>query len=233
MTQINLNKETKAQVGKAIQELYKSTLKFNAIGGNDYKDKTLFNNQLETVKSELKETIKALEDNDLGELVDGSLDLAVTISFLIAIIDGNDSITKNAPLYLNPEDLTAEELVPIIAQCIDTENYIDALGYVEDLIYQVNGDAVANSMSVAESNLSKYILAEELDKSGYSEFDICEAVNEKGRYEDVYSEVTTYNDEEWVVFKSKKDLQNNEVYPKGKIIKCILTFKEPSLVVYA
>jgi hypothetical protein len=231
MTNI-MNKETKAQIGKAIQGLYKATLKFNTLGGNDYKDKSLFNNQLETVKAELKETIKALKEGNLGELVDGSLDLGVTLSFLIMIIDGDTSICDNAPLYLNNEDLTVEELVPLITNCIDTENYIDALGYTEDLIYQVNGDAVHNAAQVGSSNLSKYILAEDLDNSEYSEFTVCEVINKSGRYEDVYSEVITYEGDEWVVFKSKKDSKNNESYPKGKLLKCPLTFQEPNLVIY-
>lgn len=229
---MQLNKENKSAVAVAIQGLYQSTLKFNTLAGNDYKDKTLFNNQLENVKSELRETIEALEAGDLGELVKESLDLAVVLSFLVMIIDGNDSVCVNPPLYLNSEDLTVEELVPLITGYVDTEDYINALCSTEDLIYQLNADAIHNAKEVGDSNLSKFILAKDLDASENSEFDIIDSFVEDGRYEDVYSEVLTYEGEEWVVFKAKRDARNNEVYPKGKILKNMLTFKNPSLVIY-
>ncbi len=230
MTQLNI--VDKAAVAKAIQELYISTRKFNIVGGKAELSMERFEDQLELVKSELKETIKGLAENNLVEVVDGACDLAVTLSELVNIVSGNDDLLKDAPRYLNPENFSVETLVDCIAVSLHEGNYIDSLGYVEDLIFQLNAEMVGNCASVGASNMSKYLLLSDLNDSEYDEAYLCADLEAKGRYKDVYTEHVEVEGETWVVLKSKYDITNDEHYPKGKILKNGLSFKEPVLVVF-
>ena len=226
-----INKETKTDLAKAIQHLYVNTLMVNQIAGNKI-CKELIPNQLETVKAELKETQAALDNNNLGELADGCCDLLVTLSFLVMLEDGNESLIKNPPKYLNEDQFSVEDLVEAITECVEHSNYIDALGYTEDMAAQLNADMIANCYEVAESNSSKFITLEDLDASEHTEFSLIEEIEAQGRYTDVYTETTMHNGQEWVVFKSKYDQENNEHYPAGKFIKPPHFFKEPTIIVY-
>jgi hypothetical protein len=229
---MNMNKDNKQELCKAIQDLYINTRKVNSIAGNSSLDKSRFANQLETVKAELKETNKGLKEGNLGEVVDGCGDLLVTLSEFIMIIDGNTDLLHNPPQYLNSQGASVEELVEGINDAVNSSNFIDALGLTEDLAFQLNADMVHNLYSIGTSNLSKFILAKDLDESSETEFSICETIEAKGRYTDVYSETTTFDGEDWVVFKSKYDVENDEHYVKGKFLKCFLTFQEPELIIY-
>lgn len=228
----NLDKDNKVAVAKAIQELYINTRKVNSIAGNASLDISRFDNQLETVLDELKELNAGLATDDPGEVVDGTIDLLVTLSELVCIIDGNDDLTRDAPKYLNSDGSSVYELVSVINLCILDKNYIDALGYTEDLTFQLNADMVVNCNSVAESNLSKFIRLTDLQDTEYTEEFICKDIESKGRYVDVYSVHVEHEGETWVVFKSNQDTENNGVYPLGKFLKCPLTFKEPYLLIW-
>lgn len=232
MTKFKLDKENNEDLAKAIQELYINTRKVNSIAGNAKLCKERIPNQIELVKAELKETNKALKDNDLVDLVDGCADLLVTLSELLCLIDGNDALIKNSPKYLNAGSRNVAQLIGDINYEVDEGNWIDALGATEDLAAQLNADMVHNLGSVGNSNLSKFVKVTDLDDSEHTEFSIIEDIEDQGRYTDVYTEVNTYEGEEYLVFKTKYDQENNEKYPKGKFIKPKGFFKEPSIVVY-
>ena len=236
--QFKLDKESKTDLANAILALYKSTRKFNIIAGNKELSKDRLPNQIELVKAELKETNDALKDNDLVEVVKECADLLVTLAELNMIIDKNteglngDDLLKNAPRYLNQQGRNVEQLIGDINYHIEEEEWLDALGATEDLTMQLNADMVHNLKQVALSNLSKFTMVEDLDISEETEFTICEYLNAQRRYENVYSEIVDFNGVEYVVFKSKRDILNEEYYPKGKVIKSPLTFKLPELCVY-
>lgn len=227
-----LDKETNDDLAKAIQNLYINTRKFNTLGGNSKLCKERLPNQVELVKAELKETNKALENNDLVGLVDGCADLLVTLAESVMIQDGNTYLLDNPPKYLNSGCRNVHQLIGDINYYVENDNYIDALGATEDLAAQLNGEMVFNLKSVAESNLSKFIKASDLEASVDTEFSIIEDIEAQGRYTDVYDETVEYEGEEYIVFKTKYDQQNNEKYPKGKIIKPVGWFKDPEFVVY-
>ena len=113
----------------------------------------------------------------------------------------------------------------------EENKWIDVLGSAEDLCAQLNSDMIFNITSVGESMLSKFTLVGVLEDSAETEFTICTQL-QGDRYEDVYSEIVTFEGEEFVVFKTKFDKQNNEAYPMGKFLKSPLTFKQPEIVVY-
>lgn len=227
-----LDKETNDDLAKAIQDLYISTRKFNILGGNEKLCKERLPNQIELVKAELKETSKALEENDLVGMVDGCGDLLVTLSEAVTIQDGNTSLLQDPPKYLNAGCRNVEQLMGDINHAVENENWIDALGATEDLAAQLNAEMPHNLHSIGESNLSKFIKVSDLENSADTEFSIISDIEAQGRYTDVYDETVMYEGEEYLTFKTKYDQLNNESYPKGKIIKPIGWFKEPELVVY-
>lgn len=228
----HMNKDNREEVAQSILELYKNTRMVNTIAGNKSLCLSRLPNQVETVKAELKELNLGIKEDNLGEVVDGCCDLLVTLSEAVMIQDQNTALLEDTPKYLNSQGATVEELVEDINDAVNSYNYIDALGYTEDLCFQLNADMVWNNNQVASSNLSKFITVEELDASPETEFSICEAIEAQGRYTDVYAEVTEFEGTEWVVFKSKYDKENDEHYPKGKFLKNTLTFQEPQLVIY-
>ncbi len=230
MTQLNI--VDKAAVAVAIQELYISTRKFNIVGGKAELSMDRFEDQLELVKAEVKEINQALADNNLVEIVDGALDIAITACELIMCIDGNTSLLEDKPLYLNSAGLDVVTLIGNINSSMEDANYIDVLNYTEDLIYQINASMVENCEEVCASNLSKFLTLTDLHDSDYTTEFICKDIESKGRYANVYTEEVAVDGTVYVVFKSKFDMQNNENYPVGKILKCPLSFKEPVLVVF-
>ncbi len=230
MTQLNI--VDKAAVAVAIQELYINTLKVNSIASSEPLSMDRFENQLETVKAELKELNAGMLANDPVEIVDGCIDLLVTISFLIMLQDGNDSLTKDAPKYLNTSGSSVEQLVDEINIAMGEGSYIDMLGLVEDMASQLNADMSASIASVGASNLSKFITLKDLEDTEFDEAYLCADLEAKGRYKDVYSERVEFEGETWVVLKSKYDITNDEHYPKGKFLKIGLTFQEPTIIVY-
>jgi hypothetical protein len=227
-----MNKESSKVLAKAIQDLYINTRKVNSISGNASLVKSRLPNQIELVKAELKELNQGMKEGNLGEVCDGCGDLLVTLSETIMILDGNTDLLLNSPKYLNAQEADVEELVGDINDAVNLGKWIDALGATEDLAAQLNADMVSNCDSIGESNLSKFILAKDLDESAETEFSICEFIEEQGRYTEVYSEITEFQGEDWVVFKSKYDKENDEHYPLGKFLKCSLTFKEPEITIY-
>ena len=229
---IEMNKTSETEVSQAILALYKNTRKVNTIAGNGALVMDRFDTQLENVKSELKETIDGLAENNLVEVVDGCCDLLVTLSELVMIMDGNESLLANPPMYLNMEGFTVETLIDCIKVDVHNGNYIDALGYTEDLAFQLNANMVHNCNSVAVSNLSKFIKLKELQDTEFNEEYLIKDLESKGRYPDVYAEHVEFEGDIWVVLKANYDKKNDEKYPLGKFLKIGLTFVEPEIVTY-
>lgn len=231
---MNLNKESKQEISQAIGDLYRATRRVNILAGNESLDKNRFGTQLAAVEEEMQELIDGYEDNNLGLIIDATIDSLVTVSELISIIDGNDSIIQDNPIpkHLNLYDRNVEQLINHAVDNFNNDNYIDLLGNLEDLCVVLNCPICENIYSVIESNNSKFITVKELDESTETEFSICEAIESEGRYEDVYSETVDYQGEEYIVFKSKYDKKNDKKFTKGKFVKPLGFFKEPTIVVY-
>ena len=231
MTQINLNKETKAQVGKAIQELYHTVRKMNSIAGQPTLCKSRIPNQKQVVLAEVKELKEAFDNQDLAGLSMEAVDILITASELVMIGDGATWLLDNPPVCLNKDERTVEDLVEEILTSSEDEKWFDVLGSAEDLCVQLNSDMIFNIKSIGESMLSKFTPVKVLEDSAETEFSIIEQL-QGDRYEEVYSEIVDFKGEEFVVFKTKFDKQNNESYPQGKFLKSTLTFKQPEIIVY-
>ena len=226
-----LNKDSNEDLGNTIQELYHTVRKMNSIAGQPLLCKSRIPNQKQVVLAEVKELKKALDEEDLAELSLEAVDILITASELVMLIDGDTWLLENPPQGLD-DSRTVEQLVEdIITSSEEEDKWADVLGDAENLCAKLNSDMIFNIKSVGESMLSKFTPVSVLEESAETEFSICEQL-QGDRYEDVYSEIVDFEGEEFVVFKTKFDKQNNESYPQGKFLKSSLTFKQPEIIVY-
>lgn len=215
-----LSRSTKAEKAAAIQQVYITARQINACVGNElnseYED-----NQFAITESEFLETIKAIDENDIVELHDGLADILTTLSELVCIIDGDDYLTKNAPLYLNETERSVDDLVYEGYRFFRERNYVDALGAIEDAVDAVEGDIVSYLHAVNKSNISKFPEIGAVDPELEAD-----AIETKGRYQEVYFEEGELLGKQVYVFKSKFDHKTKERFPKGKYLKPS-SFREP------
>lgn len=227
--QINMNKDSKKDLGLAIQNFYKDVFEFNKIGGRTLHESE-YENQLKTVIEESQELKTGLEKNDIVEVVDAICDSLFTASFAVGILDGNDDITKNAPQYLNPVETPVEELIPEALSYLEQGNMIDFLTTVEDMCVTVNADVPYCLDQVSKSNLSKFPLVKDIPDPDL----VCEMIEDQDRYGNVTFSLSTKFGEPCYVFKATVDKKNNTNFPNGKIVKPLEEhgYFEPSLCVY-
>lgn len=226
---MNMNRETKKDLGLAIQLFYKDVFEFNKIAGRTLHESE-YENQLSTVKEEAKELATGLAENDLVEVVDAIADSLFTASFAVGILDGSDAITKNAPKYLNTSETPVEELIPEALEYLEQGNMIDFLTTVEDMCIVVNADVPYCLDQVSKSNLSKFPLVKDISDPD----EVCSQIEDLGRYDNVsYSESSKFG-EPCYVFKATLDKSNSTNYPNGKVVKPLEEhgYFEPSIAVY-
>lgn len=217
-----LNRTTKKEKAEAILNTYKISSAINRCVGNELTEEYEANQHV-IAESELKEAILAIEDNDLVELQDALADCIVTISECLMIQDKNTYLLENAPLYLNEQEKTVEELVYDAYRAFREKNYVDALGLIEDAVDAVEGDIVEYMNCVNLSNLSKFPVIDTTDIDPDVE---CDNIESQGRYQDVYYEEGELMGKRVYIFKSKYDKKNNERFTKGKYLKPSC-FREP------
>lgn len=222
-----MSRVNKEELGNALTYLYESTLDFNRIGGKsihpDYTE-----SQKGVILEEGKETIKALIEKDLKEIIDGCLDVCVTASFMVMILDGDDSLTKGHTNLFNVDGRSQEVIVGSLLTCLLKEDWIGVLECAEDLVYLSEGDTIHNVYEVANSNLSKYVPVTLLDDPE----EMCETIESEDRYTGVeYSINKKSNGEEVYVFTATYDLKEKHAFDKPKIVKPKGFFKEPNLIV--
>ena len=220
---MNLSRATKQQKAEAILKSYITASEINRCVGNELTE-DFEENQHNLAESEFKETILAIENNDLTELQDGICDLIYTVSECVMIQDRDTYLLKNAPKYLNEEELPVEQLIYQAYRDFREKNYVDALGAIEDAVDAVEGDIVTYLDNVDKSNLSKFPKVDGVDPEKEADW-----IESQGRYHDVYFEEGELFGEKVYVFKSTYDSKTGERFPKGKYIKPSC-FKEPSEV---
>jgi hypothetical protein len=217
---MKLSRATKQEKAAAILETYLISSAINRCVGNELTEE-YEQNQHNIAESEFKETMLAIENNDLEQLHDGLGDLLVTVSECLMIQDRDTYLLKNLPHYINTEEKPVEELVYEAYRFFRERNYIDALGLIEDAVDAVEGDIISYLHAINLSNLSKF------PKVGTVDPEVeCDKIEAQGRYTDVYFEEGELRGERVYVFKSKYDSKNKERFPKGKYLKPS-TFREP------
>ena len=226
---MSMNKESKLELGLAIQQFYIEVMEFNKIAGRTLHESE-YANQLKTVVEEAQELQTGLDTNDIVEVVDAVIDSMFTASYAVAILDGNDSITKNAPLYLNPKETPVEVLIPEALVYLEGGNMIDFLTCCEDMCVTLRADMPYCLKQVSSSNLSKYLLVKDIPDVDL----VCEMIEDQGRYENVTFSVSSKFNEPCYVFMATVDKKNNTNFPNGKVVKPPKEFGyfDPSLVIY-
>lgn len=222
-----MSKVNKQDLAQALTYLYQSTLDFNRIGGKIISPE-FSESQKKVILEEGKETIIALLENDIKEKIDGALDVCVTASFMVMILDGNDSLTKGHTGLFNVDGRSEEVIAGSLLTNLLREDWISVLECAEDLLYLSDGDTVHNVYEVANSNMSKYVPVTLL---GDPE-DMCDLIESEGRYTGVeYSVNKKSNGEEVYVFTAAYDVKEHHAFDKPKIVKPKGFFKEPQLII--
>ncbi len=226
---IELNKETKRDLGEAIQGFYEDVFEFNKIAGRELL-MDQYGNQLNTVVEESLELSTGLAERNIVELVDAIADCMYTASFAVGILDGSDAITLDAPVYLNEQEIPLELLIPQALLELEEGNMIDFLSSCEDMCVVVNADMKYNLSQVSKSNLSKFPLVQEVPCPKA----VCDEIMEEGRYSEVTYSVSKKFGENCYVFKAQKDNSNGKLYPQGKVVKPSEKYGyfEPTIAVY-
>lgn len=225
----NLNKDTKKDLGLAIQNFYKEVFEFNKIGGRTLHESE-YENQFKTVWEEAQELKSGLEDGNIVEVVDAICDSLFTASFAVGLLDGNDGITKNPPIYLNEKEVPVEQLIPEALAYLEEGNMIDFLTTVEDMCSVINADMPYCLNQVSKSNLSKFLLVKDTPDPDL----VCEEIEDQGRYDNVTFTESTKFGEPCYIFKASTDKLNGTNFPNGKIVKPLERhgYLEPSICVY-
>lgn len=225
MTKSTLSK--KQEISQAILTLYKQTHSFNTIAGNTINPERIAPQSSLTLE-EAKEMVLAALTKDSVEFVDGCLDGLVTCSNLVMLLEGNTALLEDAPLYLNNEGLSVNELVGKATTELLDENWIDLLGTLEDICYEMEGDTLHNIEQVWESNLSKFPLVKDVK----SPDEVADAITGEGRYTGVdYHTSKNIEGEEVYVFTATYDNKEKKAFSSPKIVKPKGFFVSPKLKV--
>ncbi len=217
----------KANISAAILELYKQTHSFNLIAGNTI-DPVRIKPQSNLVLEETKEMVLSALEKDNIEKVDGCLDGLVTCSNLIMLLEGNTALLADAPMYLNHEGLSLNELIGRATTAILDEDWIELLNYLEDICYEMEGDTLYNIEQVWKSNLSKFPLVSDVK----SPDDVADAITDEGRYTGVdYHTSKNIEGEEVYVFTATYDTKEKKAFSSPKIVKPTGFFVAPDLKV--
>lgn len=217
----------KANISSAILELYKQTHSFNLIAGNTI-DPVRSEPQSNLTKEELKEAIVAALNGDKVELADGVIDGLVTNSNRVMILEGNTALLADAPMYLNHENLSLNELIGKATTAVLDEDWIELLNYLEDICYEMEGDTLYNIEQVWKSNLSKFPLVEDVK----SPDDVADKITDEGRYTGVdYHTSKNIEGEEVYVFTATYDTKEKKAFSSPKIVKPTGYFVAPVLKV--
>lgn len=221
-----MKRVNKDLLSQALLALYKSTYEFNTIAGKSLSSESL-ESQKGLIIEEGKETIVAKLTSDRVEFLDGILDLLVVTSFAVMCQDGDTTLLKDAPRYLNHDNKSQSTLVGEAVTYLLNEDYINLLGTLEDIAYIIEGDTIHNIYNVAESNLSKYVPIDLVEDPDTIAFDI----EAQGRYTQVeYSVAKMTCGKEVYVFTAGYDVENKKAYSVPKVVKPKGFFKEPQLI---
>lgn len=222
-----MKKVDKKELSQALMTLYSNTEEFNRIGGKsilpEFED-----SQKGVTLEECKETVLALIDRDAQETIDGLIDICVTASFMVMILDKNNSITKSHLAYFNVDGQSKEVLAGNLLTAILKEKWIDVLEIAEDLLYTLDENAIYNINQVSTSNMSKFVPITALDDPD----SLCDTIESEGRYTGVeYRNESLQDGTEVYVFTATYDVKEKRAFDKPKIVKPTGFFQEPKLKV--
>ena len=191
-------------------------LEWNTLFGNDPSNKELISVYDGLVKEELNETLKAFEEGNEPEIIDGLCDLMYVAGFRW-MLEGEEmdntflqDVYHNTYNYVGLEDSL---------HCLE-ETWEDPFCLQTELIILLSGlsnkyNTLESFNRVTDSNFSKAISKKDVD-SGKINLDVCiESVYNGGRYDEIYYEESN----DYFIIKAKVDKHEDKVYPTGKVCK--------------
>jgi hypothetical protein len=182
-------------------------------------------NQTDYINEEINETLSAIKDNDIVELVDGLADVFVTLSYKLKIAVHN--------IYLNDEQNSCyDDLLNWVIENNFQETKIESMNDVEIYLHELKKNNLNNSSSIYNDLIVLYYMMkfvgelfsidmikaiELVMQSNWSKFPLyvddvtcareCKILNET--YSNVVSKIVTYNDKQYVIYRD--NLGNGKV----------------------
>ena len=148
-------KVNKSELAQALLAMYQSTYDFNLIAGKSVSQDYSLSQEGITIE-EIKESVVAAILKDNKEKIDGLIDIIVTCSFLVMIKDsqtegltGTDLLKDHTETFeggVSEETLWGQLLTATLK-----EKWIDVLTLAEDILYQIDPEAVYYLQEVANS----------------------------------------------------------------------------------
>ena len=211
----------------------KEIVKFNKLMGNCVTDEHLIPTyQNLSVEEVVKELLPAHNVDDKIEILDALIDGAFVV-FYWALLNSSQNTLENNESWLReyicidnieePENI--KDILMEMAKDINRGSSFDVQTHLCVLLsyYQTQYDIMGAYREVLRSNLSKFVPAESVDID--EEVTYIESV---GRYIEITVEEIETEDGVLLAFKACKDLQNNVIFKKPKLIKT-RNFSEPQL----
>jgi len=194
-------------------------LEWNILFGNDPSNKELISVYDGLVKEELNETLKAFEEVNEPEIIDGLCDLMYVAGFrwLLEDVELDDLFLQN----LHKGYHTVNDVLEVLDDMVNGRKYIYSGYTLQTLVVKLLylGSEKYNILEafnrVTESNFSKAISKEDVILGKIDLGDCIESVENERRYEEVYFESCG----EYYIIKAKVDKHEDKVYPTGKVCK--------------
>lgn len=208
--------------GDDILYMQDKVVAWNEFCGNMRDDKSLIPVYQSLTQEELLgkgELVESWNSGDMVGVADGIADLVFTSFFWNALKDNGvekDSWRDHSEAGFNCE---VNSLLHNLTLEVDNHFWFQTDFLM--LLYKMSElmDVRKVFDIICESNYSKIPLVTEVVTEGYSLDDEVKRIEDEGRYADVHYILLDSDDGQRVVFKANKDLRENKVFNKAKIIK--------------
>lgn len=129
-----------SEIDKTTKQEVVSTIKTTYLYA---KNNTTLSKSNNLLKEDARELLDLLDTNNKEDILDVLFECLITCAGKQITLDGDDTLIRQEILYLNNENLSCNDLVCKVIVCVEDDNIIDALGYLEDVVYQINLDVVS------------------------------------------------------------------------------------------
>ncbi len=201
-------------------------VKWNAIGGNSVDNKDLIPTYVALSREEFfgkDEFLQGWFSGDKVMQADGLGDLVFTFGFLCKLLRSEDIILTDKGILLSDIKSRIGSLsYNLLSEEDESEYWCEDL-YALCLKFSEIMDVEGVFNTIYESNMSKYMHRSDLfARAIYENTSVAEelirqysTIEEQGRYKGISS----YRNEDYIVFTAEEDLQSGVVFPTPKIIK--------------
>lgn len=175
---------------QAVTDFYKGVIQFNQIAGGTREN---YNHELQVklMEEEWKETLKAYNEKDVVEFLDGVLDVLVTYGYAWEMNDPSESVIKDSWQGVETK------FSSVVDQVAWPERFDLMEQFCVTLKHKYGVDVEGAMAEVNRSNMSKFCNTSERSYFCSTLIYHCEAINNGGRY----TGVTWTKEGDYIVFK--------------------------------